>query len=157
MTGRRAVIALVVVAALVWIVVARTGGSSSAPPPADRPTHLVDVRPADIVGVDVRAVASGKQATLTGDALTAVRADLAPLLAIRTLDRRDPAYGLDPPTMEVVVRTASASYRVLVGVANFDRTGVYAAVDDRTATILASLADRLGSAVGLPPFSRENP
>jgi hypothetical protein len=153
MTGRRAVVALLVVAAIVWIVVARTGGHSSSTSTTDRPTHLVEVRATDIVAVDVRAPATSKQATLTGSALDGVRDDLAPLLAIRLLPARDQAFGLDPPVMEVVVHTARDSFRVDVGVANFDRTGVYAAVGDRTATILPSLVDRLGAAVGLAPVS----
>jgi hypothetical protein len=143
-TRRRALAlaALAIAVVVIWIAVAQSGSDEDAPAP-DRPTRLLDLRPADIVSVDVG------DHPLPPDELDNLRPELAPLLAIRTLHDRKSAYGLDPPTLVVTVHTTGRSYEVLVGAYNFDRTAVYAAVGDRTGTILPTLAERLASAAGV--------
>ncbi len=141
--GTRLLVGVVVVAAaIVAALVLRSGGDDEPP---DRPAHLLDLAPGSIRRIEVRDPATGR----TGDAdMSAVGADLHPLLAIRTFDRRRPDYGLDPPRLDVTITTATGRYRLLVGTTNFDRTGVYVAVGDRTALVLPRLADALGAAVG---------
>jgi hypothetical protein len=111
--------------------------------PGARPDHLLDVR--SITEVVVRDGDGGSR-TLAPDAMRALAPDLHPLLAIRTFGRRRPDYGLDPPRFDVTITTATRRYRLLVGATNFDGTGVYVAVGDRTGLVLPRIAATLAQA-----------
>lgn len=141
MRGTRLLVGVVVVAAAIVAALALRSGDDEG---TERPAHLLDLAPGSIRRIEVRDPSTGR----TGDAdVRAVAADLHPLLAIRTFDRRRPDYGLDPPRLDVTITTATGRHRLLVGTANFDRTGVYVAVGDRTALVLPRVADALGQAV----------
>ena len=141
MTRRRwlALSALVVAVAAIWIAVASTGDTGDDEP-TDRPERLLDLRPADLIAVE----ANGHAVPLDH-----VRSELAPLLAVRTLARVEPSYGLDPPAIVVTVHTRTRTYELRVGSYNFDKTAVYAAVGAKVGTILPTLAGRLSEAAGV--------
>jgi hypothetical protein len=78
----------------------------------------------------------------------ALERDLAPLLAIRLLDRRRPEHGLDPPRLDVTITAPGRAVHLLVGADNFDRTAVYVGVGSRTALVLPEVGRTLGALVG---------
>jgi hypothetical protein len=137
---------VVLVAAVAAFALGGRGGGGDD----DRPDHLVTIATGTVDAIEVRAPATGRTGRLVrGDAgLRAIEADLDPLLAIRTFDRRLPAYGLDPARLDVVIRAGSRSVHLLVGTTNVDGTGVYVAVGGRTALVLPAIATALGDAVG---------
>ncbi|MCU1375603.1 MAG: hypothetical protein JWO68_2889 [Actinomycetia bacterium] len=135
-------------------------GCHTAAPPGDRPTHLVDLPVGSIERIDVRDPATGRTGHLVrGDAaLEGLEGDLAPLLAIRLLDRRRPDYGLDPPRLDVTITTASRTVHLLVGGPNFDDTAVYVGIGSRTALVLPSIATTLAAVlVTLSPSAPGSP
>jgi hypothetical protein len=148
MKGTRllALVLVVLVAAVAAFALGGGGGGGDD----DRPAHLVTIATGTIDAVEVRDPATGRTGRLVrGDAaLRAIEADLDPLLAIRTFDRRRPAYGLDPARLDVVIRAGARTVHLLVGGVNVDGTGVYVAVDGRTALVLPAIATTLGAVVG---------
>lgn len=167
MTARRraaAVLVVLAVAAVAAAAAVHTGGSDSGPAPSSRPAHVLDVTVGDIERIDVVAAdgragrierVGGRLAVVAGAAVPAARLrrlerDLAPLLAIRSFDGRRPAYGLDPPRLDVSITTARGPAHLRVGAANFDATAVYVAVGQQTALVLPRIAATLGMVVGEP-------
>lgn len=140
---------LVLVVAAVWVAVAATSADDDDASPPDRPGRLLDLRPEDVTAVE----ANGRPVELAQ-----VRADLAPLLAVRTLTGIQPGYGLDPPAVVVTVHTRHRTYDLRIGSYNFDETAVYASVGTNVGTILPTLAERLASAAGVSiPNVRSEP
>jgi hypothetical protein len=85
---------------------------------------------------------------LSAARVRALERDLAPLLAIRLLDRRRPEHGLDPPRLDVTITAPGRAVHLLVGADNFDRTAVYVGVGSRTALVLPEVGRTLGALVG---------
>jgi len=127
--------------AVVLVVLLAAACGSEDEPRNVPPARLVDLVPGSIDRIEVEEPGTGR---IGGGVPGAELADdLTPLLAVRELDGRRPAYGLDPPRLVATIHAGGRSVRLLVGGPNFDDTAVYVAVGRRTALVLPRVVDGL--------------
>ena len=128
-------------AGILLVVAALLGACSDDTEPGRRPARVLDLRPGSIERIDVLEPSTGR--TASGEPSARLAADLTPLLAVRELDRPRPAYGLDPPRLEVTIHTADRAVGLRVGADNFDGTAVYVLAGGRTALVLPRVVEAL--------------
>ena len=159
MTGPRRLVVALVLVALAWAAVIAFDRDD---PPGERPEQLTDVAFTDLERIIVTDPASSSTselrpdgdrlvvadgAELDPDLLEALRRDLFPMLAIRSLGETRPEFGLAEPRLVVELVGRSTTEIIEVGVANFDDTGVYASVDGNLAVVLTSVVDALAATI----------
>lgn len=141
-------IVLVVVAGITWVVVAVT--TPDAPAPQAAPERLLNASRERVVSIAVVEPTSGQRVAVGGEQLRSLAADLTPLLAVRSLRRVRPEYGLDHPFARLEAGTATGALpAVLLGATNFDATGYYARVEGRpgAALVLMRIGDTAKAAL----------
>lgn len=140
-------LALGVVAGAAWAAVAVT---APKPQHRDQPERLLNASRARVVAIDVVEPSSGRRVHLDGTPLSRLAADLAPLLAVRSLPALKPAYGLGAPFARLEARTEAGSLpAVLLGATNFDHTGYYVRIEGRpgAALVLMRIGDTAKAAL----------